>query len=618
MGRGWLGAVVALLAWGGAVPGARAADPVVELATPSVAPLEVALKRGVPGLLAEIRLRNTGKDAAQPRTVRPGPTLLRDTDGLARPATWTRLDGAGTAIAPGGGLVLQLAASLPEPGVYEVWIDTFAAAEAGAAAQPDRRVRVLVTREAVAVPADLLLAPKPMHLARWPWTRKARTTLVEMANATGKPIEFARPALLGVGLASGDAATLASAGRMPVLDAGNCQSPLAAGGRCALRLTVGGGWAPGQYAVDVGVAGMGGGFSVRTVPISVRLPLWAPILITALGVAAGSLVQAWRSSGRRAVSGLIDLGLLRTRVAAIEKDAGLELKGLTAPILDTIATLEARARSGTDAAAEIAALGLRVGRLAGFASVELAYRKLVAEGRAMLAAPHTRYAQQAVAAVSGQAADGLDVVEATMASLVNDWPGLAAKRAEAAALVTLLGRLRAPGSPAEAAQAALQAALAASVAPLAAEAGATAVADRVPPLQTAIEAARQAADEAAKAQAKALVPTGTPRSGVEAMPLAAGASPAAPTGFDLPTAVAFDLTASRTPRSLERQRLVLEWGTNLIILAALSLSGAVLVGGNASWGAPLDVIALLLAGFGSRVVIDSLALQAAPAAVVGR
>lgn len=584
--------------------------------------------------------------------------------------------------------MLQLTADLPAPGVYETWIDT--ATASGDATQPDRRIHVVVTREAASVPLDFLQDPRPVPIVGWPWNHKRRTVILQLANTTTKPVEFLQPVLLDFGAKlsgtePGTADTMAAATALPTLDASGCITPLAPGTRCPLHLTLGRDLWPGQYTVGLGVGGPGGGWSQKTASVFVRLPLTAAILVAALGASAGWLVQEWRARGRLAFDGLIDLGLLRRRVEAIVAGAlGQSLEATTRPILDTIDMLEARARSGLDAKADITALSDRVGCLSVLASVERAWTALPTEARVMLAASHGRFVLQGNCTVAGSTPsstpDGFGATATSIAQAINDWPALATARADAAARLALFARLLTlpandparsgapPGDPPAAvlaARAALQAAVTATVTPLLSDAAPTAVADRVGPLQAAVEQASADLDGAIEANAAALDRTFAVRTDLPVLPDADRAAATAargvlsrrartgdpagriamlgplwhiadpprpgglednlrlaptdlgapiPVGPDLPVASAFGLIPGRSTVSLMRQRNQLEWATNLIVLGAISLTAAALVGTSPAWGTPQDLIGLLLTAFGSRVVITALANATQPAA----
>lgn len=658
-----------------AATGLKAApDTIIELVSPAAQGLDVPVKLGVPALVTEIRIRNTGREPDAIRRYSLGPTLLRTADRKAVPATWTRLDrGDGDTVAPGTELILQLSANLTEPGAYEVWIDTETVPGGTAPAQPDRRVHVVVTREIAGVPTDLIVDPKPMELAPWPWDPKAKTIFIAMSNVTPKPVEFAPPAILAFGVKSGDVQKSAAA-RLPVLEPGNCVSPLGAGQRCAMQLTVGGHLPPGQYSVDIGTGGPGGGFSPKTALFSVRLPLLVAFVVTALGAGAGWLVQAWRSSGRRAFGALIALGELRSRTkACVDANPALKLGDIAAPLLFTASALESKGRSGDDVVADIAALSTRVECLETFASVERAFKPMPAEAQVMMEGPHTHFAQQASAAIAGQAVDGLGTLAAAMVGIVNGWPCLSAARKNADAQLALLRRLQnlaeddAAQEPVVAAITALQSAMTGAMAKLPSDAGAAVTRNRSAPLEVAVTAAAaaqlQAIDVCTKslgtllairlkqnglseagrakltqgqARLQTLDPASSPsvqislleqlwplkdsapdtvrdssdRGGVEGMSLPSAMTP----GLDLPVAAMFGLVEGMSVKSLQREQWVLEVATNMIILIAISLSGAVLVGGNAAWGSSLDIISLLLAGFASRVTITALAAITQPAA----
>lgn len=653
----WVAALVLAVVCG-TLPSAWADQP-IELIDAPTAPLKLLVQRSVPGVLAEVRLHNPAGTA---RIVRPGDKLVRALDGLVQRAEWQGLDAGGTVSIPAGGdATLTLSGTLPDAGVYELWIDTFIPAEGTVREHTERRIQVVVTRTAPpAVTSDLLPEAKAMQIVRWPWTKEASTALIPMVNMTAAPLEFRTPSLLSVGQKVGDASIASSPGRLPELEAGDCSSPLAAGARCALRLTVNGGWGPGQYTADIGVAGVGGGYATRSVPIAVRLPILVPILVTALGVGAGTLVQMWRATGRRAMTSLIELGRLRDRVNAIVKaNPTLDLNPYAAPILAALTAAQGRAQTDADAADNIKALGARVDQLANVAAVEPEFEKLPQEAQVILAAPHQRFLQQCVAVVSGRGAEGPDAV-APLVAMLHDWPGLVGAGIEAEAclqLVRRLVKLDCAGLDESQGVDALKSALAAASAAVPGDAAYAVLGDRSVALRAATKpvlaairlAVTERAAEFGELLASRLKGTTTTlpdlqekiesitrpilrgneanavntldavakdrvfHPGTEAVNLPSLAAAPVP-GVDLPTAVLIGWTPTRTTASLETERNWFEWGTNAIILLALSLSGAVLVGSNTSWGSWLDIITLWLAGFGSRVVLDSLALRPATAA----
>jgi hypothetical protein len=98
----------------------------------------------------EIRIRNAGSEpAGAPLRVHFVPLLVRRSDGKGVPAVWTRTGSAGdpNILQPSEEATFLLAASLPEAGVYDTFIETedTSAALAG-------RIRVVVTRTAETLP----------------------------------------------------------------------------------------------------------------------------------------------------------------------------------------------------------------------------------------------------------------------------------------------------------------------------------------------------------------------------------------------------------------------------------------------------------------------------------
>lgn len=664
-----------VMAW---APAGRAAEPAVTVVPSSGQAPDVALTAGVAVLDREVRLRNTATGTDGARSFRADAVLRRRDDGLAVPVTWSRLDGGtGAVIAPGASLVLRMTATVPQPGVYDASIDTAIPAAPDRPEQPDRRILVTVTREVAAVPSDLVVAPDPMHQVRWPWQDGHATVLMELRNVTTKPIEFGAPAVLGFGRKAGDATEAVAARRLPSVDASGCASPLQPGARCVLRLRLDGIPEPGQYAVQVGLGGPGGGWSQAPATVWVRRPLTLAVLVTAIGVSCGWLVQAWRASGRRAVAALIRTGALRNRIASLVAGSpGTDLSALARPILDALDALEARCRAGDDPADQVDGIEERVTRLATAASVERVFAKLPPEAKAALGPAHDLFMQNAAAAAAGKPPDGYDDGAAAMVANLNAWQAFTDTRAAAQARRQPLDALLALQPAGEAAVATatearnlLSAALDAAAAPIPAPIPATAVADRTAALDKAARdadartapAIRAYADDLrARLQAVAADDTATADrkkaaadalAGLDGLDRAGGAAakvrllggawpasrPVAPVGLvsgkalegraidvsaavqtslDLPVATAWHLVPGRSLGSLRRQQAWMEWLTNLVVLAGLSLSGAVAVAGDPGWGSPLDLVKLLLLALGSRIVIGELgaATQPAPAA----
>jgi hypothetical protein len=169
------------------VVSSASAELAVEISEASPATIEAPMRIGVPSLVTEIRVRNAAGRSGTAQVYRASASLVRQSDGLAVPALWRRLDpssGDAKTIAPGTELVLQLSAELAEPGTYETWID--AAPAEGEAHDAGHRIHAVVTRESEAVAADFLADPKPVRTVYRPWTGESRV-LVVLQNTTRRP-----------------------------------------------------------------------------------------------------------------------------------------------------------------------------------------------------------------------------------------------------------------------------------------------------------------------------------------------------------------------------------------------------------------------------------------------
>jgi hypothetical protein len=158
---------------------AAVAQSTVELAPAPANVTEHSIKLGVPALSASITLRNSGKEL---RYYREAKLLTRLSDGATRPAIWSRT--GATTIPPGAQIALELSAELPVAGSYETFIDTYGKDDKGLEV-PDRRIRVLVIREADALPAEFMVEPKPAA-ETWPWNGETRHYFLTLRNTTLK------------------------------------------------------------------------------------------------------------------------------------------------------------------------------------------------------------------------------------------------------------------------------------------------------------------------------------------------------------------------------------------------------------------------------------------------
>ena len=379
------------------------AELAVDISESSPATIEAPMRIGVPSLVTEIRIRNSAARSGIAQTYRASPTLIRQSDGLAVPALWKQLNpplGDTKTVVSGSELVLQLSAELAEPGTYETWIDTTPAE--GDVPGKDHRIHAIITRESEAVAADFLTDPKPVRMVYRPWAGESRV-LMTLQNTTTKTVEFSPPTVIGFS-DIGPAGTVSmNSSTPPRVDIGDCKSPLGPGARCAINLILAGPPPPGQYAVDLGVAGRGGGWSQRTAQVSSRLPYMVAFLVTTLGAAAGWYVQSWRTSGRRALNGLISLSALRGRTRRIASSDECIGPGVDAqPIFDAIDAAEAHCRNGADIAADLELISERVDRLTSATAVEAALKKLSAQAQLIL----SRLRAAVLASVNDSDTDG--------------------------------------------------------------------------------------------------------------------------------------------------------------------------------------------------------------------
>jgi hypothetical protein len=649
------------LAMVAAAPPARA-DTTIEIASQPPATAEIPFKIGVSKLVGDIRLRNSANAAAGARSYTAGPTLTRVSDGFSVPAHWRRIDRPDDmTIAPGAQMILELSAELTEPGVYETSIDTAYKPAADAAEQPDRRIRVVVTREMESLPADFLVDPKPVRRVYWPYfSQGGEHVQIEMHNVSTKPIAFAPPAVLSVTDKNGDRSHAIAAAREPALNGAGCPNPLPAGARCALDLVLPEALPPGEYALDVGVDGRGGGSSVKSVKFSVRYSFVVAFVVICLGVFGGWYVQFWRASGRRALNGLAALTQLRDRLRRIVGSPPSDaLSAVAASIEDELDGLTAKCQAGADAIPDLDAIGQRLGRLAAIAMLETSFAALPLNGRTRLARLRADLIARAGAAVLTDAErNALDARRRALAANINDWPRLDAAEREAAATLPLASQ--ALGLTLEAdertalsnAAAALRDAQTAAADPVAADAAEGATAAKADALTHAREGVTAAIDAAAQGLEGRLRTEATAQAAgqdapaaergravlaqlarlaglpdrksrlaaleriaamargdqvnfagsapaVEAVPAAAAEAP----GLDFPVAALLNLAPGQTIAAITRQARINEYVTNLFVLVAAGLAGVVLIASNETWGAGVDVISALLGGFGARLAL---------------
>ena len=408
---------------------------------------------------------------------------------------------------------------------------------------------------------------------------------------------------------------------------------------------------PGQYLIALGVAGRGGGWSQKSVSVSVRFPYWVAFLATTLGAAAGWHVQAWRSSGRRAVNGLIEARhATRSPSQAPRFGYRRRLSRSNWSITDDLDGVESRCRNGADVAADIDRIRQRIDRLVTAATIESSYQSLPPgrPGNLLLAGarrclgrcPPPRY-------LDAEASD-FNKLRLALPTNINAWPTLRDAIARARAALALAERAQQLPLPdpdpsnLSSLVKALRAAVASAGAPLASTADAmvnTALVDRATALETARQAVEDAIEAVCDASAKRLEQAADTASktgadpdrqnaaaalaGVRALggntdlaskiakltglwgqlqgvPVAQtegmvheGVSPGPVTaipGPDLPTDIVFNLVPGQSLQSLSTQRRWIEIVTNLIVLVATGLAGVALVAANDAWGSASDVI----------------------------
>ncbi|MBR1188557.1 hypothetical protein [Bradyrhizobium sp. AUGA SZCCT0160] len=625
------------------LPSSVLADPSVEIAPAAVNVSEFPVKLGVPKLAAEIALKNTS--AGENKFYRLGTLLTRVGDGAGRPVTWKRNTPpvGDQSITPGSEIVLQISADLPEVGVYETFIDSYGKNDKGAEI-PDRRIRIVVTRDADAIPSELMIEPKPAA-ETWPLNGGGRSYILTLRNSTTKPVTFVPPAVLSYSSKQGDAQTSLGTNRMPALDPSGCGAMLDAGKSCPISLTLYDTLSPGEYSVDVGLAGVGGGWSHRSQTIRVKATPFLAFAIIILGTAAGWYVQAWRSKGRRATISLVDIARIRAsaeRFVAETQDESL--RNIGRRVLEEIDEAEGHARRDVDVAAEIDRIRLWLKRLMVGAELQQHFGKLPEVGQNILRAP--RDAMVAGLAERDPSAENRTAFEGKIAAFaadLNAWPLLARPLGQAVAWLASIERLLRAASGVtdvtklEAARDALSRALGVATATR----GDTALSARVDPLQKAVEEAQknvasQEMADALRASLKTQIATAddgkkarltelTDELAVwrDAEPSAASlsdlarifskvsgkqeaAAPPSPISVppvDLPTTLLlprWNSSLADLQRSLERN----EFYTNLLVLLGTGAAGVLTLWvPDPTWGSWGDLIGAFLAGFAARVVM---------------
>lgn len=429
--RRWIVAAATCLAFGlsAMTLPALAEDAAVQVVSTTPGLLGGQFQTGAAPFETEIRLRNA---APEPRRLVPGGLLIRAGDGHAEPATWARKGGTGDVLAAGAEAVMTLQATLAGPGVYTSWIDSFPLSGSGG-----ERIRFEVTRTIEAIPAELMVDPKAVAFDVGFWTLPVRLmglpggaperTLIGLRNTTTRPLEFTAPQLLSFTRQSGNAQTSVATASLPRVEPGDCQSPLAPGAACSFALKLAGDMVPGQYAIGVGVAGVGGGWSERSQIVHVRASWFLAFLVLLAGGASAALITGWRSGGRRAASGLVDIERARERLKLLLPDpADADSKTLLAGTLGRLAAIEDSVRGGADPTEPLAGLDAHIGQLQALIAIGKGLAGIAPDGRAALEA--SRAALVAKVDIAAPAADkaGLDKALRDLAGDATLWPSLEA------------------------------------------------------------------------------------------------------------------------------------------------------------------------------------------------
>lgn len=671
--RRWIAAAGLILALSTA---ARGQESVVQLVPATSNVVDSQHTVGVAEFSTEVRLRNTSTDpAAGPRTLRTSAHFVRQGSSQSETATWVRQPpGADPMrLGPGDEATFEVSGTLPEPGVYETWIE---AAPPRTDDPSVQRIRIVVTRTAVTLPSDFIVEPRPVShdlSARatllWPFGAREglSNVLLSLRNATTQPVEFTAPVVVSYSEQSGDAVTAVATSTPPHVDVGGCVSPLLPGKPCAVTLRLAeDAWA-GQYLVDVGAGGVGGGWSERTQVVNVRASWLLAFLTIAAGVICGALVNAWRATGRQSISGLIDVARLRESLRRLRPDpADPDSERMVASALEYADGIETAVRKGGDPAEDLTRLNANVTHLAAMAEIGRGLARLSPAGKSALRASWDALVARVAIAAPAEAKVGLDNALSRLASDVRDWPDLETASTSAQTLADAITKSQtASGGQADAVAAT---ALVDSLAQATEQArrGGTPtgpIHERAEALETAIRDARSSAvgyfnDAAAKLQtaAQALVTAASANStvltrsqelsqkaaafvvapptadaietqlgdlavqwkiygdldlivnGVQPQAKAAGIT--TPTfevpgvpGLDVPVTLLLP-TRGAGLAQLERAQRRSELLTNGLILLATSLAGVVaLWAQDPNWGSTTDIVAAFLAGVAVNVAI---------------
>lgn len=331
---------------------------------------------------AFITLKNTG-DA--PLTVRPDMNWRQLANGSLHAAKWsvpqsgTQPESGAFTIAKDTTTAFMVEGQFDAIGTYVVGLTVSANVGGGAAAPSEKRFTLSVTRTMAAVPANLLIEPRParINLGFWDAATKSQRVLgVSAQNAGTDPVLLGGPTVTRFVALEGDTEiSVALRGRASVAP-GDCAAELTPKKDCTLDVTLPEGLPPGRYAVDVALSGLGGGRTMASVRVDIRRSAWFAAMLVGIGALAGYLVVYWRERGRTGIERRISVAELQGRISKLVVDAKSSLVQARAKgLLDSARALEATVSAGGDPSADLAAIGGR-------------YTALAAAEQALLRAEH--------------------------------------------------------------------------------------------------------------------------------------------------------------------------------------------------------------------------------------
>lgn len=307
---------------------------------------------------AQITLKNPG---TAPLDVRPETNWRHLGSGSLHAAQWmapqtgAQPDAKGAFKLEGGKTdTFMVEGQFDRPGTYVTGVSV------AAGDGPARRFSIAVTRTIAAVPADLLAAPKPARIDV-PFARRATASTSVMRlpahNSGMEPIPLGTPAVLRFSVLDGEAETPVAVPVLPSVQASGCPAELLPKQDCAVEVTIPAGLRAGRYAVEIAMAGLGGGRSTANVRIDVRLSaLYAGLLVMA-GALAGYFVVLWRERGRTILDRRVALAEAGERISKFADNAMAEVVRQRAKgLLDMARTLEDTIATGGDPSAGIATL----------------------------------------------------------------------------------------------------------------------------------------------------------------------------------------------------------------------------------------------------------------------